>query len=74
MWTLVVYTEKSHSTKALLIFLSGAAEVDRGTKQNHHGKYDFRGYNLHLWHLINSVVESQNKDPPKFVAKGVTSV
>ena len=56
------------------MFLSGAAEVDRGTKQNHHGKDDFKGYNLHLWYLIDTVIESQNKDPPKIAAKGVTSI
>ena len=56
------------STKALLTFLSGTEEIDRGAKQNYYSKYDFKGYNIHLWYLVSSVVESQNKDCPKLLA------
>lgn len=48
------------STKALLMFLSGTKEIDRGAKQNHYCKYVFNGHNLHLWYFISSVVECQN--------------
>ena len=44
-------------------------EIDRGTEQSHYGKYGLKGYNLHFWYLISSVVESQSKDPPKIAAK-----
>ena len=67
---LLLYTSNmTFFSKGLLMFLTGTKEFDWGTKRNHHGEYVFKGYNLHSWYFISSIVESQKNDCPKTVAK-----
>ena len=51
------------------MLLAGTEDLDWEAKENHHGEYFFKGYNLHLWSFISSVVESQKKVGPEIVAK-----
>ena len=58
------------STKAFLMFFSGTEKIDRGSKQNHYGKYVYKGCKFHSWYFISSVDESQNKDRSEIIGKG----
>lgn len=62
------------STKAFLMFFSGTEKIDRGSKQNHYGKYVYKGCKFHSWYFISSVDESQNKDRSEILGKGHNKV
>lgn len=51
------------------MFLSGAKEIDREAKPIDFGKYVLKDWKLYLFYLISILVESQNDEHSKTVAK-----